>query len=509
MLSLTRSDGCQRPSFVRTTLAALALVVGLLSGLVILPRVFARGETAMVGRKAPDFSLSLVANGASLGGDGAALRIGQLRGRAVVLDFLGHVVRSVSSRGSHRRRDLASMARSRRRRRWGRHGYGRSGRPEGVRAASHGLSYPMVHDLSGEASRLYGIESLPTLVVLSRTGTVIAVRTGVTDDREIERAFWAKLWTRACSRSPAARASRSASGGRWPSGCQPRCWRRTRTASGRTSSLRRVDRTRRCALRASTRPSKRSARPHRDRAWRRCKRSGRATQSPQAGRRSRDDGGCRETRRAHRATRRTAAVRVRVPPPPVVARRRSAILIVRFASPTKSNWPDGLVNGSSVLISSAPHPTIIGAALFPWRRCRENLGEPHGHGFAPEARRPRCGPARAGTRGVRQWAPTLLARPAVAGTSPAATRRSVGFARAVWSEQHAATSPGRTRNVTSESAWVERASAYRTGHAWSRSTLGLERKADRGLAVQRPAWPGSESAFWMPPSRSLTCDSTQ
>jgi cytochrome c biogenesis protein CcmG/thiol:disulfide interchange protein DsbE len=174
------------PRSVRTTLAALALVVGLLCGLVILPRVFARGETAMVGRKAPDFSLSLVANGESLGGDGAALRVGQLRGQAVVLDFWatwcgpcrveGPIVDAISRRWRDRGVVVVGVDTD----------TADQGDPREY-ALSHGLSYPMVHDLSGEASRLYGIESLPTLVVLSRTGTVIAVRTGVTDDREIER----------------------------------------------------------------------------------------------------------------------------------------------------------------------------------------------------------------------------------------------------------------------------------------------------------------------------------
>jgi hypothetical protein len=44
-----------------------------------------------------------------------------------------------------------------------------------------------VHDVAGVASRLYSIENLPTLVILSPAGRVVAVRTGVTDDAEIER----------------------------------------------------------------------------------------------------------------------------------------------------------------------------------------------------------------------------------------------------------------------------------------------------------------------------------
>jgi hypothetical protein len=54
-------------------------------------------------------------------------------------------------------------------------------------AQSEGLSYPIVRDLQGEASRLYEVANLPTLVVLSRSGRVVAVRVGITDDAEIER----------------------------------------------------------------------------------------------------------------------------------------------------------------------------------------------------------------------------------------------------------------------------------------------------------------------------------
>jgi cytochrome c biogenesis protein CcmG/thiol:disulfide interchange protein DsbE len=168
------------------TLAVLGLVVALLGGLVVLPRVFARRAGSIVGRQAPDFSLALVANGEALGGDGAALRVGELRGRAVLLDFWatwcgpcrveGPIVDAVSRRWRDRGVVVVGVDTD----------TPGQGDPKAF-ALSHGLSYPIVQDVSGEASRLYEIENLPTLVVLSRTGTVVAVRTGVTDDREIER----------------------------------------------------------------------------------------------------------------------------------------------------------------------------------------------------------------------------------------------------------------------------------------------------------------------------------
>src|SRR5262249_55796932 len=53
-------------------------------------------------------------------------------------------------------------------------------------ALSRGLSFPIVYDVNEEAAHAYGVESLPTLVVVSRSGKVLATRTGVTDDAELE-----------------------------------------------------------------------------------------------------------------------------------------------------------------------------------------------------------------------------------------------------------------------------------------------------------------------------------
>jgi len=54
-------------------------------------------------------------------------------------------------------------------------------------AKQHHLSYPIAFDGDKSASRRYGVEGLPTLVVISKTGKVIATRTGVTDGEELER----------------------------------------------------------------------------------------------------------------------------------------------------------------------------------------------------------------------------------------------------------------------------------------------------------------------------------
>src|ERR1700690_3539549 len=70
----------------RSTLGALALVLLLLSALVLLPRVLHLSGATSVGRDAPDFVLPLVANGSELGQEGM-LRLSNLRGRVVLIDF--------------------------------------------------------------------------------------------------------------------------------------------------------------------------------------------------------------------------------------------------------------------------------------------------------------------------------------------------------------------------------------------------------------------------------------
>jgi len=44
-----------------------------------------------------------------------------------------------------------------------------------------------VHDVTGTAARAYEVDSLPTLVVVSPGGKIVAVRSGITDGAELER----------------------------------------------------------------------------------------------------------------------------------------------------------------------------------------------------------------------------------------------------------------------------------------------------------------------------------
>ncbi|MBV9949309.1 MAG: redoxin domain-containing protein [Myxococcales bacterium] len=168
----------------RGALGALALVVFLVGGFALLPRVFSRGGA--VGKEAPDFDLALVANGASIGADRPNLKFSELRGKAVLLDFWATwcepcrmeapIVDQLARRW--RERGLVVV------------GVNTDSPGEGdprAFALSRGLTYPIVRDTAGDAARAYGIEDLPTLVVVSKVGKIVAVRRGVTDDAELER----------------------------------------------------------------------------------------------------------------------------------------------------------------------------------------------------------------------------------------------------------------------------------------------------------------------------------
>jgi cytochrome c biogenesis protein CcmG/thiol:disulfide interchange protein DsbE len=170
----------------RSSFAPLALMAALLAGLAILPRLFPRRDAPLVGSEAPDFRLEVVANGGDVAREGTFLGLRDLRGSAVVLDFWATwcgpcraeapILEEVSRRWRDRGVVVVGVNTDR----------SDQGDPRRF-ALSRGLSYPIVHDESEAVSRSYEVESLPTLVVLSRTGRVLAVRTGITDDREIER----------------------------------------------------------------------------------------------------------------------------------------------------------------------------------------------------------------------------------------------------------------------------------------------------------------------------------
>jgi thiol-disulfide isomerase/thioredoxin len=163
-------------------LAIAVAVLGLLFGFAFLPRLFKPRETALVGKAAPDFSLELVANATDK--TKTEMSLAELKGKPVILDFWATwcgpckaqspILDSLAQRYADRGLVVVGVD---------------TNDAEGAAASwvrAHHIQYPIVFDKTQSASALYGVENLPTLVVVSREGKVVAMRVGLTDAAELE-----------------------------------------------------------------------------------------------------------------------------------------------------------------------------------------------------------------------------------------------------------------------------------------------------------------------------------
>jgi len=163
--------------------AGLVLAFSLFMGLFVLPYLGAkRAESSpLVGQPAPDFLLPF----ASPGERGQTQRLSDLQGHAVVLDFWASwcapcraqspvLARLAKQFGPDTLRVL---------------GVGTSDERENITRflARSALGYTSVFDDQEVASSLYHVQSLPTLVVVGKDGTVRAVAVGFTDESELAR----------------------------------------------------------------------------------------------------------------------------------------------------------------------------------------------------------------------------------------------------------------------------------------------------------------------------------
>jgi thiol-disulfide isomerase/thioredoxin len=177
----SRDDGVLYP------IAIAVAVIGLLVGFAWLPRVI--GESSSTGRPAPDFHAELVWNAAALATPPAAppkqVSLADLKGKAVILDFWAtwcppcRAELPIVDRVAQRYRDKGLVV------------IGVNTSDEDGLAApfirQHGYGYPIAFDRDGSAARAYGANALPTLVVISKTGAIVATRQGMTDGAELER----------------------------------------------------------------------------------------------------------------------------------------------------------------------------------------------------------------------------------------------------------------------------------------------------------------------------------
>jgi thiol-disulfide isomerase/thioredoxin len=177
-----------------SSIRAALVVVALAAGFALIPRT-TRGCEGSLGTNevAPDFEARLVANAENVGpltgvesGSGQAgagpakLELRSLRGRPVVLDFWATwcgpcqaeapIVNAIAER--YKDRGLAVIGVN-------------TSDEEGLAAhfvKKKGLSFPIVYDEGNAIARKYRVSNLPTLIVVSKTGKIVAVRHGVTSD---------------------------------------------------------------------------------------------------------------------------------------------------------------------------------------------------------------------------------------------------------------------------------------------------------------------------------------
>jgi len=161
------------------TLAAIVIGVACLGGMILLPRL-ARSSSKALHKPAPVFALPVVMNGEP----GARISLGDLKGKPVLIDFWafwcgpckmeGPVVDRIAEK--YKDRDLAVI------------GVSTDGQGEEVTAAARSahMTYPILSDDRHEAQAAYGINTLPTLVVIDREGNVVNATTGFVDEGTLD-----------------------------------------------------------------------------------------------------------------------------------------------------------------------------------------------------------------------------------------------------------------------------------------------------------------------------------
>ncbi|MBX3224030.1 MAG: TlpA family protein disulfide reductase [Labilithrix sp.] len=169
-------------------LRAALVVLALAAGFALVPRLTKGCEGLSLDEDAPEFSARVIANaeglGASEGDAPATLELSSLRGRPVVLDFWATwcgpcqaeapIVNTIALR--HKDKGLAVIGVN-------------TSDEEGLAARfakKKGLSFPIVYDQNNTIAKQYGVTNLPTLVVVSKTGKIVAIRHGVTSDSALD-----------------------------------------------------------------------------------------------------------------------------------------------------------------------------------------------------------------------------------------------------------------------------------------------------------------------------------
>lgn len=165
--------------------AGLVFVCAILLGLLVLPRLGKKNQ--FQGGLAPEFALPVM-NGKF---ERPTLRLSDLDGKVVILDFWASwcspcreqapIVERVAQRFAPRGVTLVGIATSDQR------------RAAENYAKTHPSAFPAVYDQDEATARSYGVQGLPTLAVVDRTGKIVALRSGLLRENELAALIEATL----------------------------------------------------------------------------------------------------------------------------------------------------------------------------------------------------------------------------------------------------------------------------------------------------------------------------
>ncbi len=163
----------------RTWLVVLALA----AGFALVPRLTRGCEGSLASNEvAPDFSARVVANAEPP--EQKTLSLASLQGKPVLLDFWATwcgpcqaelpVVNGIAQRFKERGLVVVGVNTS-----------DEPGMAEAY-ARKKRLSFPIVYDAANEVAKKYRVDNLPTLVLVSKEGKIVAVRHGITSDADLD-----------------------------------------------------------------------------------------------------------------------------------------------------------------------------------------------------------------------------------------------------------------------------------------------------------------------------------
>ena len=158
--------------------AGLVLFAAGLFGWLVLPRL---APSRSVGKAAPDFLLPRLGPGGAVSSE--KVRLSELEGKAVILDFWASwcmpcraempvVDRVAKAQGPRGLVTLGVLS-------------GDAPEDAGQFLAEHPVSYATLVDDQSLAGGAFGVEHLPTLVVLDKKGNVVAMREGRLSENEL------------------------------------------------------------------------------------------------------------------------------------------------------------------------------------------------------------------------------------------------------------------------------------------------------------------------------------